>query len=1845
MRKKIKRGMALLMAGAMMLTNINVGNLLVRADVEPMLTEADFSLYVNGQVADIYMDTGNELQPVMRAVGDLQEDIQMVTGKLPKIQNNENSVSKNTIIIGTLGESEVIDTLVAAGKLDVSGIQNQWEAFTMQIIENPSEGIDSALVIAGSDKRGTIFGIYDLSEEMGISPWYWWADVPVEQKDAIVFDDTDIEKTEMPDVKYRGIFLNDEENFTVWSEKYMNDTNSPGTPNTITYEKVFELMLRLKANTLWPGMHEQSDAFNKYINPETGSSYCAEAADTYGIVMSSSHCEMLLANNATEWVPWCEANEGKYNLTKINNDWKASYDYTVNSEAMNAYWEDRVAQNYRFENIYMLGLRAVHDAGILHSGLGTNPTYEQKAAVVKSAVEAQLEILSKYEKKYEEETGEKIVFAKAFCPYKEAAEYYKYDLSLPEETMIIWADDNYGYVRQFPTENELNKYAGSGVYYHVSYWGWPCSYLWMATTPLSLMYEEMHKSYNAGSDTYWILNVGDLKPSEIPMEFFLQMAWDVDFVKQDTIKEYVVEVFGRDFSISKETGDEIADILTEVYQICNAKKPEFQGLEQGSEYSLIAYGDEGQKVVNRMNVLLAKSQSIYDSLPQNEQDAYYQMVHYMVKSVKLTLEKNIYAQKSQLYASQGRFLSVNAYADAAYRAHESVLDEIDYYNLKMSDGKWNGILDPYQNVNGLPKIDDAPDVQRVNSSMAKEGIGAVCEGQSTGMETGTLEFYSLADEKRFLDIFTTGYESSEYQIIADAGIYLVDSDGAKLQADVVDGKNIYKGTVDLEKRFWMAVDWSKLATGTSNVELTVRGSNGFTKTFVAKCVKTGVNPEMEVKKGYYEANGIVSMEAEHYSNSVAVNGQEWKVFSDLGNSKDSMKVYPDTSYENKCLFSNDTLVSEAMKTAPYLEYNIYFETSGTYTGSFYRLPTLNEGKYDDGTGKSCRVLVGLDDGVATLLRCNSVVGEYGGSLWSYGVQGNQDIFTFTVNVDTPGWHTLRVLKADAGITFDKIVLTHNSAIAVTSKLGAPESYQTICETAEQPLADLPMLEKDTITVEYGEAETHKLYDFTSDATKAQGGYTAVTPDISMDNYGWTSESKENVIGAYRADATKCSDRDKGFVYGSEKATFYVKGLTPGMYSIGLAVGDRGNAGMNVDNMSVTVNGKEVLKNIDLAAGKTMEYAAKAEVAENGEMSIEFSGDLWTVTSLELWPYEETRNDDSQGAFIADYNGYINIEAEAALENSDFAKVVKVQDTSGMSWFKTNGFSGNGLYFGPCGSSAYTNTNYSANLAPKAEYQVKLNETGSYNVWILLKTQSQEDDSIFVSVDEGTATQINDIISTEGEYVWRKMATVSINEAGIHKFSIIGREDGMCFDKIAISKNSATPTGLGGRMIREGASIDTTELVDLIEKANQKLQTEDNTELKTLVSKAEALLSNNPTQSELDEMSDAIMAAMSKQIVETKDYEALKKALDNLENHVTDKEVLKESLEIINANMELLKVILNQSEVSDKVALYEFEENWNNTLNKNQSAAPGKLGNGENPTLVTDEEKGNVLSVVAKDVNNTSYVSVENPFKSSALDNGATISIWVKSSVLDNYGFLWSAKTKYNYFWLTEAPYLGYDGSNGYIDLNCPHNLPGDNDKQGYLKNNQWNLVTTTITDENVVVYVNGSLVLETRDKNYVAGQNVEHLTRIITLLQSAENIEIGGNNRHWGSAEFLADEFALYKKALTEQEVLKEYLGTITESELMSLIEEAENLLGEQTPPAVDEETESSTDVVTDDENVTMDGTESTEDSVRDENSGNIENVPETGDHADYLKYWFGVVGIGMLFIVMRKKKYQNVQK
>lgn len=1317
---------------------------------------------VNLSRPTLIMDA-KDLPQVNRAFTDLARDIALVSGQAPTMASDYTAAQGTVILAGTLEQSQTLKSVLGEDYDPFAQEkEDRWEAFSIRVVENLGGRSGTTVLVIGADMRGTIYGIYTLSELLGVSPWYWWADVPVTPHTTLPV--TVLNRDEKPDVKYRGIFINDEETMEIWARAY-ETPDGPGSPGAAVYARVFELMLRLKANTLWPAMHATSDAFNGQVDPATGISYNAALADRYGIVMGSSHCEMLLCNNETEWAPWCEAHRGQYNLKKINNDWKASYDYTVNAEAMNAYWEDRVAANYRFENIYTLGLRGVHDSEILCSRL-SDKSWSGKADVVRQAVEAQVAILKKYEAIYEKETGIHRTFATCYCAYKEAAEYFKYDLGLPESCLILFADDNYGYVRQLPTNTELETYAGAGVYYHVSYRGSPRSYLWIDTQPLSLIYEEMHKAYAAGANDLWILNVGDIKPAEFSTDFFLDLAWRESSVSYDTLETWMEGFFTDTFALTKEDAQALSTLHSEFLQIAYAYRPEFQGYGEGVEYSLTAYGDEAMRVINRMESILQKAAALYDRLDSAYRDAYYEIVLYRIRATLFTLQKNIYAGKNALALAQGRFASVNGYAAMAEAAYKQILADLNTYNA-LQNGKWRGIMDPFETVNGIPPITGAPKVTYLSKDMAEEGVSAAVEGQ-TGNTPITLTFDSLEDTKRFLDIFSTGLAASDFTVEATPGILVKNSAG----------ETVTRGTVDVESRFWIGVDWSRFPVGTSFATLTVSDSRGHKTDVSLKIVRSPLDPAKEKAdghNGYYEVDGRISMEAEHYSDRKDVNGMYWKLIPHLGVSGGSMKAFPDSSAQ--ILRIDGDYESES----PYLEYQFYVTTPGKFQGAFYRIPTMNEGTTDEGEHKTCRIAYAFDGGDWDYFRGTSYVDTGYTSSWSEGVRYNYEIKSFTVTLEE-GWHTLRIYMADAGTAFDKIVLRSESVPAVSSRLGCPETFNTIAWTPV-PGGNLPEMDRKAIPFASSDGASRLLYDFTADASQAQGGYIGLdlsAREVRAKRYAWISGFE--TLKAAKTSASSVSLRDGGTIRSSSSATLRITLGKKGRYIVTLAVGDRAGNGFAVSGMSVTANGQTVLSDINQTPGTTCEYCFTVDLTDP-ILTLTFDGQ-WIVAALEILPYTAIDAPENAPA-KADGNGDILLEAEWALQNSENFYSNTSTDGKEARFMLTGGMFGEAVYFGPNGGGNYTDTNPASGKGPRLHFRLELN-AGTYSVFAYVKCEEDDDDSLILSLDNRQVQVANDFKQTGGVYKCIRIGTITVGEDGVFTLSVWGREDGLAIDRLIVT---------------------------------------------------------------------------------------------------------------------------------------------------------------------------------------------------------------------------------------------------------------------------------------------------------------------------------------------------------------------------------------------------------------------------------------------------------------------------
>jgi hypothetical protein len=632
-----------------------------------------FPLVFAGRAAALYLAPEDEAH--LGLVTDaFASDVERVTGIRPRILHSLKDVSAtNVVILGIAGRSPELRELSEEHKVDTSSIDGQWEASLTTVVESPLPGVRRALVIAGSDRRGTAFALFTLSRRIGVSPWNWWADVPVAHHPAIVVQANHLVQPS-PSVQYRGIFLNDEDwGLRPWAAAKMDPSLRNIGPNT--YNRIFELLLRLHANSLWPAMHPGTLPFNAV--PEN-----AKLADRWGIVMGSSHSEALLRDNVGEW------NEAA--PPKGDGPWN----YQLNKAAMDAYWDKRVGENGGYENFYTVGLRGVHDTGLEAQGDDT-----VKARLVEQAMASQRAILAR------RVNPDLSKVPQVIWLYKESLELYRAGMKVPDDVTLGWTDDNYGYIRQLPTAEEQRRTGGSGLYYHVSYWGFPHDYLWLCTTPPALIREEMTKAYDHGVRKYWVLNVGDLKPAELDIDYFMQLAVDEPRVSQLSQLDFLRQWAAEQFPGARAA--DVAGVLQRYYQLNFVRKPEFMGFNgynddiHRTEFNPNAWGDPrlgrkddlGQNGTRlaEWSRLRGDEQAIAKSLPPQDASAFFELVGYPVEAAAAQNEKFLYTDRTFLDATLRDSAAIQAATRRALAAFDTIQSLTGRYNA-LEDGKWAGIM-------------------------------------------------------------------------------------------------------------------------------------------------------------------------------------------------------------------------------------------------------------------------------------------------------------------------------------------------------------------------------------------------------------------------------------------------------------------------------------------------------------------------------------------------------------------------------------------------------------------------------------------------------------------------------------------------------------------------------------------------------------------------------------------------------------------------------------------------------------------------------------------------------------------------------------------------------------------------------------------------------------------------------------------------------------------------------------------------------------------------------------------------------------------------------------------------
>jgi hypothetical protein len=921
--------------------------------------QGGFVLYTSQKAAPLVVSDA-DWPGVVRAVGDLSADVERVTGHAAGVVKDVRGIgAEDVVLIGTIGKSPLIDALVKAKKLDVSGVAGKWESAVTTIVEHPMPGVRRALVIAGADKRGTIYGVYDLSEQIGVSPWYWWADVRVPHADALYVMPGRVVQP-VPAVKYRGIFFNDEAPcLSGWTKEKF------GGMNHEFYTKVFELLLRLKANFLWPAMWNNAFAADDPENPKL--------ADEYGIVMGTSHEEPMMRAEKE----WTSGKWGQY----------GAWNYTTNQKEIDEFWRKGMERDKNYEEVVTLGMRGEND---------TPMSADANTQLLEKIVANQREILK------ETVNQDVTKVPQVWALYKEVQGYYEKGMRVPDDVTLLWSDDNWGDLRRLPTAEERKRSGGAGIYYHFDYVGGPRSYKWLNTNPIPKVQEQMHLALQYGADRLWVVNVGDGKPMEFPIEFFLSYArtpqrWDKDHLDEFT-RDWATREFGQ------EHADEIATAMEDYTRYNGRRKPE---LIDPTNYH------EADRVESEWRVLEDRVDKLATQLPENERASYFELIQYPVDACANLTEMYVMAARNAADAHMGN-VKANDEATAVQKmfARDAELSS-DYNHLL--NGKWDHMMD--QTHIGYVTWSDPPAnvMPAVSWIQVPEtgSLGVTSEDATLTRPGGRFEFSlgtidSVTRRTRTLELVDRGKSSVPFEVKTSAPWIRTS------QRDGVISPSGEKVVVD--------VDWSKVPSDEADGTVAVTSGDARPLTYTLRARRLPVTPDNA--EGFVEGDGYVAMEAADTTSRTADGGADgdmrWVDLPGYGATKSAMTVYPVTA-------------ASEMESKTSLQYRMYLYDSGDFELQMTLAPTLNFVP-----GRGLRFAVSVDDGPRTMV---DALEHNSDRDWAQAVSDGVRRVTVPLAIAAPGYHTLKVWAVDPALVVERVVVSYGANGSLKpSYLGPPESF-------------------------------------------------------------------------------------------------------------------------------------------------------------------------------------------------------------------------------------------------------------------------------------------------------------------------------------------------------------------------------------------------------------------------------------------------------------------------------------------------------------------------------------------------------------------------------------------------------------------------------------------------------------------------------------------------------------------------------------------------------------------------------------------------------------------------------------
>lgn len=938
---------------------------------------------VGDKAAEIWIDKGgSDYKGLSHVAKILSSDIKMVTDREPQIVSEINQEPQ--IVVATKGTSDLIAQWEKEEKINLAPLEGKREVFSLQFVQ-----VDNVpkLVIVGTETIATLYGMYYISEKIGVSPWVYWADVIPAKKETIEFDDSICTVSKEPSVKYRGFFMNDE-----WPSLGNFVMNTFGDFNEFFYEKVFDLLLRLKGNYFWPAMWSASLPLDGSEDPLA----ILKLGTELGITIGQSHHEPL-TRASEEW----DKVKSDTNNVGYGKDWN----YYTNKEGLYRYWEDGMKRDKDFKHMITIGMRGERDTMML----GEDSSIQENVELLREIITDQNKIIK--------DTGCDHM-PKMLALYKEVEGFYYGGNGVKglrswdglDDTILLLSDDNFGNVRTLPTKDLKDRNPGWGLYYHFDYHGAPISYEWVNSTPLPKVWEQVTMAYEYGIRDLWIVNVGDIRPDELPLSYFMALAYDFESMgtghanQTDAfLASWVEQQFGAHIK-EEETKKEIADVLREYARIHGMRRPE----AMNPQVYHVAHDDETKRMITRCTNLMKKAEELQKKIPELSKDAFFGLVYYpAVAGMNLQL-MNLHAALANWYAKY-ELAAANTYDALVKEEIERDQKLTDYYNKEMAGGKWDGMmLSPHACF--VTWNDEGWHYPETNTICinTKSKMMVHAENADDFVNEGNIslpEFTELGNETYHIEIANAGAVPFDYTILAEDGICVSRTEG-KVENEIV------------------IVD----------VSIERKEHESFTRTLTilgADCkinVTVNYTAAVDVPEGtFIQRDGIVSMEAGHFASKEAFEGYEFEELKAYGKTLSSMKIYPsDRNFEE-------------IGEAPSLTYGVYVKEAGTYSLKAITAPSNN---LED--GRTMRYAVKVDDGSLQVgdtipeKDYNIGGGPWEEKSWSMGVLNNCH-YGVTTHELKAGYNEIHFYGVEAGLVLQKLVLYRDQL--PESYLGPQESPQ------------------------------------------------------------------------------------------------------------------------------------------------------------------------------------------------------------------------------------------------------------------------------------------------------------------------------------------------------------------------------------------------------------------------------------------------------------------------------------------------------------------------------------------------------------------------------------------------------------------------------------------------------------------------------------------------------------------------------------------------------------------------------------------------------------------------------------